>query len=114
MCGDRRSEVFVSRADDVIAQYVSAPDPAVEVTLDHRLPGAPAELAVGRGAVLPPEGALLTLRARYPDSDLAYTGVTLLVTDGRTRPVPPRRTGRGRPVDAAAHPGAAPGRTPGT
>ncbi|WP_328553106.1 glycosyl hydrolase family 95 catalytic domain-containing protein [Streptomyces sp. NBC_00358] len=86
--GDRRSEVFVSRADDVIAQYVTAPGPAVEVSLDHRLPGAPEGLAVGHGAVRTPEGALLTLRARYPDSDLAYTGVTLLVTDGTTRPAP--------------------------
>ncbi|MET8132613.1 glycoside hydrolase N-terminal domain-containing protein [Streptomyces sp. NPDC005251] len=88
-CGDRRSEVFVSRADDVIAQYVTASDLAAEVTLDHRLAGAPAGLAVGHGAVRTPEGALLTLRARYPGSDLAYTGVTLLVTDGRTRPAFP-------------------------
>ncbi|WRZ90215.1 glycoside hydrolase family 95 protein [Streptomyces sp. NBC_01007] len=88
-CGHWRSEVFVSRADDVIAQYVTASGLAAEVTLDHRLPGAPAGLAVGHGAVRTPEGALLTLRARYPDSDLAYTGVTLLVTDGRTRPVLP-------------------------
>jgi hypothetical protein len=86
VCGDRRSEVFVSRADDVIAQYVTATGLAAEVTLDHRLPGAPADLAVGHGAVRTPEGALLTLRARYPGSDLGYTGVTLLVTDGRTRP----------------------------
>ncbi|MEV8034167.1 glycoside hydrolase N-terminal domain-containing protein [Streptomyces sp. NPDC086182] len=89
VCADRRSEVFVSRADDVIAQYVTAPDLAAEVTLDHRLPGVPAGLAVGHGAVRTPEGALLTLRARYPGSDLAYTGVTLLVTDGRTRPALP-------------------------
>ncbi|MFD5516862.1 glycoside hydrolase N-terminal domain-containing protein [Streptomyces sp. NPDC127066] len=88
VCGDRRGEVFVSRADDVIAQYVTAPGPAAEVALDHRLPGAPADLAVEHGAVHTPEGALLTLRARYPGSDLAYTGVTLLVTDGVTRPVP--------------------------
>ncbi|MFD9466211.1 glycoside hydrolase N-terminal domain-containing protein [Streptomyces sp. NPDC060027] len=89
LCDDRRDEVFVSRADDVIAQYVTAPDLTLDVTLDHRLPGAPADLAVGHGAVLTPEGALLTLRARYPGSDLAYTGVTLLVTDGRTRPALP-------------------------
>ncbi|MET9902255.1 glycoside hydrolase N-terminal domain-containing protein [Streptomyces sp. NPDC006446] len=89
LCDDRRGEVFVSRADDVIAQYVTAPGPTLDVTLDHRLPGAPADLGVGHEAVLTPEGALLTLRARYPGSDLAYTGVTLLVTDGRTRPAPP-------------------------
>ncbi|MFE4700723.1 glycoside hydrolase N-terminal domain-containing protein [Streptomyces sp. NPDC056738] len=86
LCGDRRAEVFVSRADDVITQYVTAPGPATEVTLDHRLPGAPPDLAVEHGAVHTPEGALLTLRARYPGSDLAYTGVTLLVTDGAVRP----------------------------
>ncbi|MFD6553121.1 glycoside hydrolase N-terminal domain-containing protein [Streptomyces sp. NPDC058398] len=88
VCGDRRGEVFVSRADDVIAQYVTGPGRAAEVTLDHRLPGAPADLAVEHAAVHTPEGALLTLRARYPGSDLAYTGVTLLVTDGVTRPTP--------------------------
>ncbi|MET7985906.1 glycoside hydrolase N-terminal domain-containing protein [Streptomyces sp. NPDC005281] len=85
VCGDRRGEVFVSRADDMIAQYVTAPGPTAEVTLDHRLAGAPADLAVENGAVHTPEGALLTLRARYPGSDLAYTGVTLLVTDGVVR-----------------------------
>ncbi|MGQ4375074.1 glycoside hydrolase N-terminal domain-containing protein [Streptomyces sp. SAS_267] len=88
VCGDRRGEVFVSRAEDVIAQYVTGPGRAAEVTLDHRLPGAPADLAVEHAAVHTPEGALLTLRARYPGSDLAYTGVTLLVTDGVTRPTP--------------------------
>ncbi|MEU4168171.1 glycoside hydrolase N-terminal domain-containing protein [Streptomyces sp. NPDC026665] len=89
VCGDRRAEVFVSRADDVIAHHVTAPGPATEVTLDHRLPGAPADLAVEHGTVHIPEGALLTLRARYPGSDLAYTGVTLLVTDGAVRPALP-------------------------
>jgi hypothetical protein len=88
-CGDWRSEVFVSRADDVIAHLVTAPGPSLDVALDHRLPGAPADLDVGHGAVRTPEGALLTLRARYPGSDLGYTGVTLLVTDGRTRPALP-------------------------
>ncbi|GGN76777.1 hypothetical protein GCM10011579_058290 [Streptomyces albiflavescens] len=85
-CGSWRSEVFVSRADDVVVQYVTESDLTVDVTLDHRLPGAPADLTVGHSAVLTPEGALLTLRARYPGSDLAYTGVTLVVvTGGRTR-----------------------------
>lgn len=82
------SRVFVSRADDVIVQEVAAPDLAV--TLDHRLPGAPAGLGVGHGALLTPEGALLSLRARYPGSDRAYTGVTLLaVRGGSTELVPP-------------------------
>ncbi|WP_416519720.1 glycosyl hydrolase family 95 catalytic domain-containing protein [Streptomyces achromogenes] len=80
--------VFVSRADDVIVHEVSAGDLAV--TLDHRLPGAPAGLRVGHGALLTAEGALLSLRVRYPDSDRAYTGVTLVaVTGGRTELTPP-------------------------
>ncbi|MEU2053885.1 glycosyl hydrolase family 95 catalytic domain-containing protein [Streptomyces bungoensis] len=82
------SRVFVSRADDVIVQEVTAPDLAV--TLDHRLPGVPTGLGVGHGALLTPEGALLSLRARYPGSDRAYTGVTLLaVRGGTTELVPP-------------------------
>ncbi|MEU1036647.1 glycoside hydrolase N-terminal domain-containing protein [Streptomyces mirabilis] len=89
-CGGRRSEVFVSRADDVIVQYVTEADLTVDVTLDHRLPGVPADLAVGHGCVRTPEGALLTLRARYPGSERAYTGVTLaVVTGGRTLTAPP-------------------------
>jgi hypothetical protein len=86
VCGGWRSEVFVSRADDVVVQYVTESALTVDVTLDHRLPGTPGDLAVGHSAVLTPEGALLTLRARYPDSDRAYTGVTLaVVSGGRTR-----------------------------
>ncbi|WP_017240797.1 glycosyl hydrolase family 95 catalytic domain-containing protein [Streptomyces sp. SS] len=81
VCGERRSEVFVSRADDVIAQYVTAPGPSVEVDLDHRLPGAPADLAIGRGVTTARRETVLTLCARYPDSPLGYTGLTLLVTD---------------------------------
>ncbi|WP_314219103.1 glycosyl hydrolase family 95 catalytic domain-containing protein [Streptomyces zaehneri] len=82
-CAGGTSRVFVSRADDVIVQRVTGLD--LDIWLDHRLPGAPAGLAVGQGSVLTPDGALLTLRARYPDSDRAYTGVTLLVvTGGRT------------------------------
>ncbi|MFD7135963.1 glycoside hydrolase N-terminal domain-containing protein [Streptomyces sp. NPDC059894] len=82
--GDWTSRVFVSRADDVIVQYVTGRDLTLDLTLDHRLPGAPAGLAVGHGTLLTPEGAALTLRARYPDSDRAYTGVTVVaVTGGR-------------------------------
>jgi hypothetical protein len=89
-CGGRRSEVFVSRADDVVVQRVTESALTVELTLDHRLPGAPRDLTVGHGTVLTIEGALLTLRARYPGSDRAYTGVTLVVvTGGRTRTAPP-------------------------
>ncbi|WP_405695391.1 glycoside hydrolase family 95 protein [Streptomyces coelicoflavus] len=84
------SRVFVSRADDVIVQHVTAPHLTLDLSLDPRLPGAPAGLGIGHGAVLTPEGALLTLRARYPGSDLAYTGVTLVaVTGGTTRLTPP-------------------------
>ncbi|MEU0193745.1 glycoside hydrolase N-terminal domain-containing protein [Streptomyces afghaniensis] len=89
-CAGWAGRVFVSRADDVIVQQVSGPGLTLDIDLDHRLPGAPAGLGVGHGAVLAPDGALLSLRARYPDSDLACTGVTLLaVTGGTTTLVPP-------------------------
>ncbi|WP_320773211.1 glycosyl hydrolase family 95 catalytic domain-containing protein [Streptomyces sp. CRN 30] len=88
--GGWTSRVFVSRADDVIVQRVTAPHLTLDLALDHRLPGAPAGPAVGHGAVLTPEGAVLSLRLRYPDSDRAYTGVTVAaVTGGTTRLVPP-------------------------
>jgi hypothetical protein len=84
------SRVFVSRADDVIVQRLTAPHLTLDISLDPRLPGAPAGLGIGHGTVLTPGGALLSLRARYPGSDLAYTGVTLVaVTGGTTKLVPP-------------------------
>jgi hypothetical protein len=87
-CPDRRSQVFVSRADDVIVQHVEAAD--LEVSLDHRLPGAPSTLMIGHSIVRAADGALLTLRVRYPGSDRGYTGITLVVpTGGRTALVPP-------------------------
>jgi hypothetical protein len=79
---DWRSQVFVSRADDVIVQHVTEPGLTAAVTLDHQLPGAPRDVAVGHSAVLTPEGALLSLRVRYPGSDRGYTGVTLAVVSG--------------------------------
>ncbi|MFJ7074398.1 glycosyl hydrolase family 95 catalytic domain-containing protein [Streptomyces sp. NPDC098781] len=83
--GGLLGEAFVSRADDVVVHRVTGPGLTTDVTMDPRLPGAPHDLAVGHGAVLTPEGALLNLRVRYPGSDRAYTGVTLaLVTGGRT------------------------------
>ncbi|MFE0736884.1 glycoside hydrolase N-terminal domain-containing protein [Streptomyces sp. NPDC058855] len=83
--GARRAEVFVSRADDVLVQYVTAPGPTAEITLDERLPGAPAAVGVARGTACTAGETVLTLRIRYPDSPLGYTGVTLLRTDsGRT------------------------------
>ncbi|MGW2646365.1 glycosyl hydrolase family 95 catalytic domain-containing protein [Streptomyces sp. NPDC001393] len=87
-CADFRSRVFVSRADDVIVHELAAAD--LDIGLDHRLPGAPAGLRVGHGALLTPEGALLSLRARYPGSGRSYTGVTLVaVHGGSTELVPP-------------------------
>ncbi|MGW7423703.1 glycosyl hydrolase family 95 catalytic domain-containing protein [Streptomyces sp. NPDC054813] len=86
--GEWTSRLFVSRADDVIVQRVTTP--ALDVALDHQLPGVPSGLGIGHGALRTPEGALLSLRARYPDSDRAYTGVTLVaVTGGATGLVPP-------------------------
>ncbi|MFD3531199.1 glycoside hydrolase N-terminal domain-containing protein [Streptomyces sp. NPDC058664] len=82
VCGERRGEVFVSRADDVLVQYVTSPGPVVEIDLDHRLPGVPAGLGAGRGVTTARGETVLTLRARYPDSPLGYTGLTLLLTDG--------------------------------
>ncbi|MDQ0907280.1 alpha-L-fucosidase 2 [Streptomyces canus] len=83
-----RSELFVSRADDVIVQQVEAAD--LVVSLDHRLPGAPDTLMVGQSIVRAADGALLTLCVRYPDSDRRYTGITLVVpTGGRTALIPP-------------------------
>ncbi|MFJ5778195.1 glycosyl hydrolase family 95 catalytic domain-containing protein [Streptomyces sp. NPDC093094] len=81
---DWASRVFVSRADDVIVQHVTGPGLTLGLSLDHRLPGVPRGLGVGHGAHLTPEGAALTLRARYPDSELAYTGVTLAEVTGGT------------------------------
>ncbi|WP_073946007.1 glycosyl hydrolase family 95 catalytic domain-containing protein [Streptomyces kebangsaanensis] len=89
-CADWSSRVFVSRADDVIVQHVTAPGLTLDVCLDHRLPGAPAGLGVDHGALLTAEGAVLSLRARYPGGDRAYTGVTLIaVTGGTTALAPP-------------------------
>ncbi|MFJ6390704.1 glycosyl hydrolase family 95 catalytic domain-containing protein [Streptomyces sp. NPDC091972] len=82
-CGEGRGEVFVSRADDVIVQHVEAAD--LVVSLDHRLPGAPHTLLVGQGIVRAADGALLTLRVRYPGSDRRYTGITLVVPTGGAR-----------------------------
>ncbi|MFI7085123.1 glycosyl hydrolase family 95 catalytic domain-containing protein [Streptomyces anulatus] len=76
------SSVFVSRADDVIVQHITDLGLTADIVLDHSLPGAPALLAVGRSAVLTPDGAHLALRVRYPGSVLGYTGVTLARVDG--------------------------------
>ncbi|MFF4400557.1 glycoside hydrolase N-terminal domain-containing protein [Streptomyces sp. NPDC001480] len=88
-CADFDSRVFVSRADDLIVHSLTAPALTLDISLDPRLPNAPAGLGVGDGALLTPEGALLTLRARYPDSDRAYTGLTLVVVTGGTTSLAP-------------------------
>ncbi|MCX5400972.1 glycoside hydrolase N-terminal domain-containing protein [Streptomyces sp. NBC_00102] len=82
--GRWRSQVFVSRADDVIVQHITGPASDVEVSLDPALPGAPAGLAIGRATVLTPHGARLALRLRYPDSELSCIGVTTLRVEGGT------------------------------
>lgn len=90
VCADWSNRVFVSRADDVIVQHVTAADLTLDLAQDHQLPGAPTGLGVGHGTLLTLDGALLSLRVRYPDSDRAYTGVTLVVvTGGTTRLAPP-------------------------
>ncbi|MHC0428938.1 glycosyl hydrolase family 95 catalytic domain-containing protein [Streptomyces sp. O3] len=86
-CGRWRSRVFVSRADDVIVQYVTDPDLSAELTLDHTLPGAPDDLSVGHGTLRTEHGALLTLRVGYPGGDRGYTGLTLAVVHGGTTSV---------------------------
>ncbi|MEV6794503.1 glycoside hydrolase N-terminal domain-containing protein [Streptomyces sp. NPDC051320] len=83
-CGQRLSRVFVSRADDVVVQYLSGAMLSADLSLDHRLPGAPSRLAVGRGAALTRDGAQLTLRIGYPGSHRSYTGVTVAVAEGGT------------------------------
>lgn len=84
-CGGWRERVFVSRADDVVVQYVTGPGLQGEVSLDPRLAGMPGGLGVGRSVVLAAGGAQLTLRCRYPEGESAYTGVTVaLVRGGQT------------------------------
>jgi alpha-L-fucosidase 2 len=65
-----------------VVQQVTEPGLSAYITLDHQLTGSPGDLKVGHSAVLTPEGAILTLRARYPGSDRAYTGVTLAIVSG--------------------------------
>ncbi|MGW2838832.1 glycosyl hydrolase family 95 catalytic domain-containing protein [Streptomyces sp. NPDC001493] len=82
--GPWRSQVFVSRADDVTVQHITGPAPDTVVTLDPALPGAPVALAIGRSTVLTPHGARLALRLRYPDSEQSCVGVATLRTEGGT------------------------------
>lgn len=80
--GDWHSRAFVSRADDVIVQYVTGTPLSLDLTLDHRLPGAPAQLAVSRETLLTPRDVQLTLTIGYPGSCRAYTGITYARVDG--------------------------------
>lgn len=80
--GGRCSRVVVSRADDVIVQHITGPGLSVDLTLDHALPGAPPKLAIGRSTASAPGGGRLALRVGYPDSELGYTGVTVVRADG--------------------------------
>ncbi|MFF6786231.1 glycoside hydrolase N-terminal domain-containing protein [Streptomyces sp. NPDC012510] len=90
VCEGWRSRVFVSRADDVIVQYVTGDRLTLDIDLDPWLPNAPGDLGIGHGAVLSAEGASLSLRVRYPGSDRACTGTALVVvTGGRTTLTPP-------------------------
>jgi len=56
VCGARRSRVFVSRADDVVVQYVTAPGLTADISLDPRLPGTPPELQVESGTAPTADG----------------------------------------------------------
>lgn len=68
----------------MIVQHITGPAADTEVWLDPVLPGAPANLAVGRSTVLTPQGARIALRLRYPESDLSCTGVSVLRAEGGT------------------------------
>ncbi|MFD8010630.1 hypothetical protein [Streptomyces sp. NPDC058955] len=95
--GERTSRVLVSRADDVLVQYVTEPGPRVRVELDHRLDGAPPGLTAARGIATAHGETVLTLRVGCPGASHGYTGVTLVVADsGRTT-----LTDRGIRVDGA-------------
>ncbi|MEU3249565.1 glycoside hydrolase N-terminal domain-containing protein [Streptomyces sp. NPDC006997] len=88
--GDWTSRLVVSRADDVVVHEIAGPGLDLRIRLDHQLAGVPLTLSVGSGVLRTPEGAVLSLRAGYPESDLAYTGVTLAqVTGGQTTLTPP-------------------------
>ncbi len=106
-CGGRRGEVFVSRADDVIVQYVREADLTVDVTLDHRLPGVPVDLAVGHWL------RAHARRRSHPAGPLSGQRAGVHGRDARRGHRGPdarraaRDTGRGRAFGAAAHAGTA-------
>ncbi|WP_097867275.1 glycosyl hydrolase family 95 catalytic domain-containing protein [Streptomyces sp. rh34] len=91
MDGGWRSDVFVSRTDDVIVHRVSGRPGGLsaEVRLDERLPGLPDGLRFSRSVVCEKNGhpetrAVLSLRTEYGNGRTAFTGTTLVVVpDGR-------------------------------
>ncbi|MFH8930077.1 glycosyl hydrolase family 95 catalytic domain-containing protein [Streptomyces pristinaespiralis] len=88
--GTWRSEVFVSRADDVIVHRTRTQPGGLsaDIILDEQLPGLPGGLRFTRTAAPEHDGpgtALLRLRTDYPNGRTAFTGTTLVtVTGGST------------------------------
>ncbi|MFK4196009.1 glycosyl hydrolase family 95 catalytic domain-containing protein, partial [Streptomyces sp. NPDC033754] len=83
--GQRRSPVLGAPAPDDPAKNATHPGGVVLADPPPRLPGVPAALGTGRGIASAGRETVLTLRARYPDSTLGYTGLTLLLGEaGRT------------------------------
>ncbi|NJQ08246.1 glycosyl hydrolase family 95 catalytic domain-containing protein [Streptomyces lonarensis] len=82
----RASAVFVSRADDVVVQLLTAPGHHLEIRHDHRLPGAPAGEPAESRALLVDGGALLATRLDHPGSGRGFTVVTAVhgATDSLT------------------------------
>ncbi|MGA5421948.1 glycosyl hydrolase family 95 catalytic domain-containing protein [Streptomyces lavendulocolor] len=91
--GGRRTDVFVSRADDVVVHRTTGPPKALSahIRLDERLAGLPADLRFSRSARLEEDDghramAVLSLRTDYANGRTAFTGTTLVtVTGGRTK-----------------------------
>ena len=107
-CAGWRSRVFVSRADDVIVQYVTGDTGlTLDIDLDHRLPGAPPGWASARAWCSPPRapcspcapGTRQATRVHRRDAGRAH--------GRRTTLVPPGVRVEGARVRAAADPGRA-------
>ncbi|MEI7032685.1 glycosyl hydrolase family 95 catalytic domain-containing protein [Streptomyces pratensis] len=89
------SDVFVSRADDVIVHRMTDRPGALnaDVHLDERLAGLPEGLSFSRWVGCEEDGrhgatAVLGLRTEYANGQTAFTGTTLVaVTGGRTAAV---------------------------
>ena len=90
---DWRSRVFVSRADDVIVQYVTGLGLTADLTLDHALPGAPPRLAIGRSTVTDARRRPADPAGRLPGQRSRLHGRHR----GPGGPADRDRVGRGRP-----------------